>query len=91
MRIALLLLLLVISAIGADKGDGYIPLTNGWWTIKTNLDYTDYRGTNFMTITNPYLYMNGTVIIRVSDREWNLLTNHYSNAIKTNHIKFYSK
>lgn len=50
-------------------------------------------GTNFLTLTNRVWvqFDGGSVIVRVTDSEWALITNHYADRLVTNEIKFYGK
>jgi len=50
------------------------------------------RGTNFLTLTNrAHLRMGGVVIVRVTDGEWNLLTNYYRTNLTTGNWEFWGK
>ena len=47
-------------------------------------------GTNFLTITNlVYVQMEGSIIVRVTDSQWQAITNRYADKLQTNTISFY--
>lgn len=47
------------------------------------------NGFVFLSISNrPWINMGGSAIVRVTDDEWNFLTNHYHYAIATSDIMF---
>jgi len=62
--------------------------TNTTWLLITNTP-----GTPFLTISNrPYVqFESGSCVVRVTDAEWNTITNHYRKNIKTNSLTFYGK
>lgn len=63
-----------------------IYTTNSVYTI------TSTAGTEFLTISNrPYVQFGevGGFILRVTDAEWQAITNHYSAKLQTNLLIFY--
>jgi hypothetical protein len=68
-----------------------------WLTITnafgTRLTITNDFETPFLTISNrPFIqFEGGSCVVRVTDAEWNTITNHYAGKIKTNSITFYGK
>ena len=47
-------------------------------------------GTNFLTITNlVYVQMEGVAIVRVTDSQWQVITNQYADKLLTNTVSFY--
>ncbi len=72
---------------GADKTNTQTSLLI--WT-STNSHALFLESTNFLTISNrAYLILRGATIVRVTDVEWNLITNAYPQAISTNEIHFF--
>ena len=55
------------------------------------VDFSDQSGKRFLTLTNrTYLDFAGSYVVRVSEVEWAIITNKYSENIKTNDVHFYS-
>lgn len=67
---------------GINTNQAFV-LTNAW----------TWSGTNFLTISNrPYVqFEDRTIVVRVTDAEWNAVTNHYPDKLRTNSISFWSK
>ena len=49
-------------------------------------------GTNFLTITNLiWVRKDWAIIVRVTDAEWNIITNHYWADVTTGNLSFYGE
>ena len=97
--------LLKISALAAvgfgawlaiARGDTNYRATNSQSLYVTNVQWltiTNSWGTPFLTTSNrPYVqFEGGSCVVRVTDAEWESITNHYADKIKTNSITFYGK
>ena len=82
--------LLGITLASAD--DTYWK-TNAQSLYSTNIAWlriSNDFGTPFLTISNrPYVqFEGGSCVVRVTDSEWQSITNHYAEKIKTNTITF---
>ena len=97
--------LLALAAVGSTcwlgitvaRGDAEYLKTNGIPITSTNIVWLTNSswnmGTNFLTISNrPYVqFEGGSCVVRVTDAEWQSITNHFADKIKTNSITFYGK
>jgi len=45
---------------------------------------TGYTKPPILQLTNNFIYLQGTWIIRVNDEQWNLITNHYRDKAEVN-------
>ena len=82
--------------ITVARGDANYLATNSQSLYVTNFQWltiTNSWGTPFLTISNrPYVqFEGGSCVVRVTDAEWQSITNHYADKIKTNSITFYGK
>lgn len=66
--------------------------TNFQSLYATNTVVLTSANTPFLIITNrPYVqFEDGKCVVRVTDAEWQSITNHYADKIKTNSITFYA-
>src|SRR5437773_7560324 len=75
----------------AEKEAGPITFTTNDYSALVMTNIFDY-GTNFLTISNrTHLDIHGTVLLRLTDQEWDLITNYFSEFLTTNEISFYGK
>lgn len=85
------LILVACSAWFGVMAQSRKPLTNstnGFLSLTNNWDI----GTNFLTLTNRvWVQMEGSAIVRVTDDEWNLITNYYHAKLTTKTLSFYGK
>jgi hypothetical protein len=92
----------VIVGFGTVLGITLASADDNYWKTNTQSLYTtniawltitnDFE-TPFLTISNrPFIqFEGGSCVVRVTDAEWNTITNHYAGKIKTNSITFYGK
>lgn len=93
--------MLAVMACIALLSNAFARQDLGNWKLPHDFYYTVFLapveanslGTLFLTITNrPYVqFEHGTCLVRVTDDEWHLITNHYPNRIQTNSLYFYGK
>jgi hypothetical protein len=100
--IGLLLLMIAGLVYGfsckvAREKDAQIWQTSTNWSVSgsTNVWFkitSPSVGTPFLTITNRYVqFLGGSCVVRVTDAQWVVITNHYKDLIRTNAISFYTK
>ncbi len=70
----------------------YTNLSNFYWTNEPIFQFKSSQEANFITISNrTSILLYNYTIIRVNDKEWDILTNHYSKYLNTNTITFYDE
>lgn len=79
---ATLFVLVAAAAYSAPFGDS--PKLTNYLTV------TNFTGEKFLTISNcTYVQIGNSTLIRVTDSEWQKVTNHYSKFLQTNTLQFY--
>ncbi len=85
-RFALLLALACLPSYGGTNS-----FSTNSFSVTNNFVLNLWKGTNFLTISNrPWVnFGRGSVVVRVTDVEWNLITNRYPEKLDTNRLEFW--